>query len=911
MCARRGPWRATILLAFLLAAGCKRGAAPGAPEGEVPPGPYTTDKTPDGEPLVATFPGKPEWTDIPDTFIPARGFVWRGDGSSRPLAVWVWTSEPAERDYQTDSALATWYGRAAAGLQPTDGVKAWLDPAGVWRGGWDNKPRDPGHWRDPNVSLKNLPRNRPIGGTIPVSKGVGAGVAVVVGNKVYGVRATGADASHEDPDFKALLDSLRVPGLANRPPRPPAPEGDLRPIAKLPLTHRLLSDPDSGGGAVCPTSGAAFFALTQSGSEERLLRYRYPSFAPDGEYKLPRGVYAMVPDDRRNRLYFTAGQYVQRSVPPGKDTELVRFDVGAAPGAGKTERVEGWASAKFTGRLSQLAVAPDGRFVYALHTGQKDEVELVRVDAQEMAAAGWLQLAPGTRSLCLSPDGKTLYAGVDGGGVPGTPDRKCRVQEIDGATLKERRSFVVRGRPEVLVCGAGGALFLPGTGCLTCVTPTAPGPPAPRPIADIERGRSLLPTPDGKRLYVTGEHAFPYSIDAEEAARHGRLVIAPKGMAENLGAMSGRLSTTEYDVFHEPFSAPGSISPDGKCLLLNSGHVFWLAGSGPEPVVDPATAWDPRRSGKPAGAAPVRALTPWARLKTGNAVLPGSANRLLLSDDGGRLAVAVEKLQRTQIWDLTGAEPKKLREVPGAARGFAPDGSSYIRYVDGGAELASAETGETVGKLPPAVAHFYGARGLTRVVTADKGGKGMYVSEVAMPGARYVTGFPVAGSHEPGWALSLHGQVVVQIDSRTGRVKLSEGRTPVEFSLAGTADSWGEVSVSRFGGWYAGRRGNKVEILKGRTGAVVNSFPEGVVSGLFVTNRELFLAQGVASAGNKPLAAGLHAFHPEQKDALATLPGATSRAGASANGKVLATEDAAGDILLWDLTQIPDAKQGP
>ena len=36
----------------------------------------------------------------------------------------------------------------------------------------------------------------------------------------------------------------------------------------------------------------------------------------------------------------------------------------------------------------------------------------------------------------------------------------------------------------------------------------------------------------------------------------------------------------------------GVVSPDGKCLIASNGCVYWLAGGGPLPEIDPEASWD-------------------------------------------------------------------------------------------------------------------------------------------------------------------------------------------------------------------------------------------------------------------------------------------------------------------------------
>ncbi len=583
-CLRTGSVFVLLFAALAVAAGCKRNGGPGGAEAG---GSGAVTQTPDGEPLVATFPGKPEWTDIPSTFIPAKGYVWPGDGTRKPHAVWVWTIPPAERDKQNDSELSLWYGRAAAGLRPDDAVRSWTIRDGVRVGGWHSQPTEPQGWRDPNVSLKNPPRGRVVGGSTQASKGVGAGVAVIAGNKAYGVRVTGDNVGLDDPEFVALLDSVRPAALEGRPPPAKKPDDDLRPLARLNLFHPLSLDPSPGGAAVCPTRGAAFFAVNKTEQKDgrdvltaRLVRYRYPTFAADGEYRLPHAPYLVAGDDRRNRLYLVAGAHRFQGGAPERDTRVARFDIPEALGAGMVEPVAAWKEARFTGKVNQIIVSPDGRYVYALHyVGEGDKVEVARIETAGMTAEP-LAAAVGTRSLAMSPDGRTLYTGVGG-------PKGIRVTEIDADAWAVRRAFDAPGNPFNMACGPDGRLYHYADGGQIRTDPTGPGEPVTQVSANL-RGWSghtiavgIHLSPNGKRMYVTNHQKLPYSFDLADAFDYGR----PSG--------PNVFNQDEWRPGEEAqyYSADAIISPDGKCLFHNTGHVFWLTGAGPLPAVDPAVKW--------------------------------------------------------------------------------------------------------------------------------------------------------------------------------------------------------------------------------------------------------------------------------------------------------------------------------
>jgi hypothetical protein len=275
-----------VALAILMAAvGCKRDPAP---EPSNTDGPFTTEKTPDGQSLVVTFPGKPEWTDVPDVTPQTKGFVWRGEGKLQ-YAAWVWTIPAEELRKRTSHELGSDYAVKAGYNSNIAYFFYGQDPRGAGTGGWYSKP-------DPD----DTPR-------VPPVEPLGAGTVLIVGNKAYYVRITGVHLSVKDPEFKTFFDSLKPEELVNRPAAASAPEDDLRPLARDGVfTNQAAVGTHTNGAAICPGRQAAFRATLTYGrdfadSKASLKRYKYPTFEPDGEYKVPGFTHLLGYDDRSPR----------------------------------------------------------------------------------------------------------------------------------------------------------------------------------------------------------------------------------------------------------------------------------------------------------------------------------------------------------------------------------------------------------------------------------------------------------------------------------------------------------------------------------------------------------------------------------------------------------------------------------
>ena len=207
--------------------------------------------------------------------------------------------------------------------------------------------------------------------------------------------------------------------------------------------------------------------------------------------------------------------------------------------------------------------------------------EVVRLETEGMTVTATLSLPDTLRrqpwGMCLSPDGKTLYLSAD------------EIQEIDTNSWQVRRKLPARGAAAALACGPDGKLYEVDAMTLTRTDPAAPGAPTVQKFSLFEaiQVRGLVVSPDGKRLYATSSDSSVFSFDVREAFEFGRFVVAPKSLHDP--ARGIRLSMPQVTL--PGTTVGGVISPDGKCLLLRSGQVYWLTGAGPLPEVDAAVKW--------------------------------------------------------------------------------------------------------------------------------------------------------------------------------------------------------------------------------------------------------------------------------------------------------------------------------
>jgi hypothetical protein len=203
-------------------------------------------------------------------------------------------------------------------------------------------------------------------------------------------------------------------------------------------------------------------------------------------------------------------------------------------------------------QVESLTLSPAGDWLYYLDTKRK---QIARVNtAQGKTDADLAGQKPEIHSLCLSPDGKSLYAAA-----------KDVVQKFDTATGKLQKNFPVKCHPSDIQAADDGRVFINSADDqwtqITLLDTNGPGRESPG--ARIYHSDSILLSPDQKFLYVSCWKVSPASITC------WRVPANPEsGWGE--ACAECRLNANG--------SAVGKIyvRPDGKSLFCDAGRTLRL-----------------------------------------------------------------------------------------------------------------------------------------------------------------------------------------------------------------------------------------------------------------------------------------------------------------------------------------------
>lgn len=358
------------------------------------------------------------------------------------------------------------------------------------------------------------------------------------------------------------------------------------------------------------------------------------------------------------------------------------------------------------------------------------------------------------------------------------------------------------------------------------------------------------------------------------------------------------------------------------CALL----VGVLAGCNKaKPTTGPVPSAQP---GPPAPAAPsspvkpdylAHTLKPRATAKSGIRPEQGSPVRLFLSGDGARLALSSSDVNKTQVWDLRG-EPKKLNEFAGAARALSPDGKLYVRSGDGKTEVVNADTGAVVSPLKVEDQsvmefHFRTPAALTGARLADlEPGKPreLIVREFNTADGTQTTSVRVPYD-EPLSRFHLGvngGDELVTGSPKSKRVRfwnVTTGKLVRECKLPDDdkVSTFTTFLPSPDGKWLMTEASSGTAVFDAKTGAAVCPLPPGAILGRFVPRTDLIAAKVIFGDKKYQMQQGYSVSRIPSRETRAFLPSDGLQIGFSDDGKVAVTLTEAGDLKVWDLSQLP------
>ena len=156
----------------------------------------------------------------------------------------------------------------------------------------------------------------------------------------------------------------------------------------------------------------------------------------------------------------------------------------------------------------------DSIFLLERDSTARGPVKLVCVDTSAKKISLELDLPVGTQTMCLTPDGSTIYVAVSTNGHTSDTDavQEGAIVEIEAATLRIRRTVRVGHDPADIQANDSGLVYLSGgSGQHTQVV-----------VVNMREGQSIVArwpgvymgarirlSPDQRRLFVTGTGSSP------------------------------------------------------------------------------------------------------------------------------------------------------------------------------------------------------------------------------------------------------------------------------------------------------------------------------------------------------------------------------------------------------------------
>jgi WD40 repeat protein len=337
----------------------------------------------------------------------------------------------------------------------------------------------------------------------------------------------------------------------------------------------------------------------------------------------------------------------------------------------------------------------------------------------------------------------------------------------------------------------------------------------------------------------------------------------------------------------------------------------------------------PKTDGLPLGGeAAVRLISPRARFNTafpsGNRENP-RVHTLLLSADGSLAAVSNLSLRekKVQLWDVSGP-PRKLREYEGYLKAFSPDGKRFVRSRGlGRREIVDVDGGQVLGRLNYVADHVY-FRSPDVVVAMSMShdwsrAQKFHVRQYDAATGKELSSFEGSDDDRVHICPPVNGgrELVLYVE-KANRVQvwdLSARRLVREFPLAppkGAGSCQGFVAGPD-GKWLAvaWAGGTPTQVLDAATGSAVATLPRGLHAyhAAFAPGRDVYLTpSNLARADKTGSPLDVVAYDLQRRAVVAAFRGHQKpglEVAVSADGKVMASGDEAGDVLLWDLGQLP------
>jgi WD40 repeat protein len=332
-------------------------------------------------------------------------------------------------------------------------------------------------------------------------------------------------------------------GVVEASPRPPA-DGEPLMLGRIGASNRgvLL---DTGEGL-----GVALGSLTGS-----LFRFSSKDFKLERTFRLDRTVFRILFHRASGKLYaFRSGRPVPLGSwhPRGEDAAILTFNLSQITEPAKEKLPKAALELKarkevpIPGVVFCPRLSPEGKALYWLDATGRQVMKLsTSLDGKPEALA--LEAVP--EALALSPDGRSLYAVVEG--LPG----RSSLVTIDAATMKAVARKELGQRVQDVAAGAEGDVLLSGDDSLVWASAATP-----------DRAKKRAPT-GGVRYRVEASADGKLAVWCPETSGDFKILAWPlDGRPGGVIAVStkGRI----------PLGGDFTLTPDGTRIILRGGDVL-------------------------------------------------------------------------------------------------------------------------------------------------------------------------------------------------------------------------------------------------------------------------------------------------------------------------------------------------
>jgi hypothetical protein len=306
-----------------------------------------------------------------------------------------------------------------------------------------------------------------------------------------------------------------------------------------------------------PSGASSALAMTVDGS---CKQFSYPDFTSRTMFRLERIAYRAVADDQHGFLWtasceaadLRANRYGDQ---PVGQADLLVYTIPPLNEAqsAKTVSLLPRRVIPLASDVLELLISPDRNVLFYL-ARNGDGVRLGRVDTVRQAVERQVPLPQEVHALCLTPDGKALYAGGD-----------ASLYVIDPATLQILRRLSVRANARSITADNSGCVYLAEQGQwppITRVNLHAARPEIHQWDPRMHGRIYIKLAPDQSHLFVGTSSLFSDYLEA---------LLISGGPGTMPMIWSKAVSNANAPVRGEFF-----LSPDGRFLVNRWGIVFSL-----------------------------------------------------------------------------------------------------------------------------------------------------------------------------------------------------------------------------------------------------------------------------------------------------------------------------------------------